>query len=199
MNHSEAIGVGVGEEQCSDDRALVMAAKAGEGEAFAELITRHRRCVLAVAQRITRNDADAEDVFQSACLKAFVHIRNFDGQSTFSTWLTRIAINSALMVLRGNRRANVTSIDDEMHGDSFRLRDPKVDVWAELRDRERAWHVETAIGRLQPGLRTVMQIQRQHEGSIKQTAELSGLSVSNVKSRLFRARRELRRQLQARV
>jgi RNA polymerase sigma-70 factor (ECF subfamily) len=175
---------------------LVSAAKAGEEQAFTELLARNRRKILPVAQRITKNHSDSEDVFQTTCLQAFVHISRFDGRSKFSTWVMRIAINSALMGLRRNRAANATSMSELLEVDSFRLRDPKVDVWEELRERERAWHVERAIGQLQPRLRTVMQLQRQHQGSIKRTAELSGLSIPAVKSRLFRARRELRRYLQ---
>jgi RNA polymerase sigma-70 factor (ECF subfamily) len=152
---------------------------------------------LTVAQRITNNHADAEDVFQTTCLQAFVHVCRFDGRSKFSTWQTRIAINSALMVLRRNRAANATSMNDLVEGDSYRLRDQRVDIWAEIQERERAWHVERAICQLQPCLRRVMQILRQFQGSIKQTAELSGLSIPATKSRLFRARRELRRHLQA--
>ena len=197
MNYSETISARIGRKQYSDDSALVMAAKAGEGEALTELITRHRMRILTVAQRITKNRADAEDVFQSTCMQVFIHVCRFDGRSKFSTWVTRIAINNALMVLRRNRRANAISINDSAEGDFCKLKDPKVDVWAEIQERERAWQVERAIGRLQPCLRTVIQIQRQHQGSIKRTAELAGLSISAVKSRLFRARREVRRYLQA--
>lgn len=179
----------------SDEAALVTAAKAGEEQAFAELLVRHRRRILIIVQRITRNHEDSEDVFQITCMQAFVHICRFDGRSKFSTWLTRIAINSALMSLRRNRPRNTTSMSDLVEGDSSWLRDSKVDVWAEIQERERAWHLENAIGQLRPCLRTVMQLQRQHEGSVKRTAELSGLSIQAVKSRLFRARRELRRQL----
>jgi len=182
---------------CSDEAALVTAAKAGEEQAFTELLARHRRRILTIVQRITRNHEDSEDVFQITCMQAFVHICRFDGRSKFSTWLTRIAINSALMSLRRNRSRNATSMSDLVEGDSSWLRDPKVDVWGEIRERERAWHVERAICQLRPCLRTVIQLQRQHQGSIKRTAELSGLSIPTVKSRLFRARRELRRHLQA--
>jgi RNA polymerase sigma-70 factor (ECF subfamily) len=197
VNFTDAIRRHGQQKSDSDDTALVIAAKAGEGEAFTELITRHRKLILTVAQRITNNHADAEDVFQTTCLQAFVHVCRFDGRSKFSTWQTRIAINSALMVLRRNRAANATSMNDLVEGDSYRLRDQRVDIWAEIQERERAWHVERAICQLQPCLRSVMQIQRQFQGSIKQTAELSGLSIPATKSRLFRARRELRRHLQA--
>jgi len=180
---------------------LVIAAKAGEKQAFTELFTRHRRRVLAVAQRITNNHADAEDVLQNAFLQAFRHLCKFDGRAQFSTWLTRIAINSALMGMRRNRVARAASLDDLATSDSYRLwdlKDPKDGIWVDLLQRERVASMETAIDELQPCLRSVIQIQRWHQGSVKQTAELAGLSLSATKSGLFRARRELRRRLQAR-
>ena len=197
MNPSEKINAAVGRESYADETALVMAAKAGKEEAFTELIIRHRERILSVAGRITNNQADAEDVYQTTCLQVFLHICGFDCRSRFSTWVTRIAINTALMLLRRHRVANTTSMDDVFEFDPSRLTDPKADICAEVLSQERAWHLERAISELHPQLRTVMQLQTRQQGSIKQTAELTGLSVPATKSRLFRARRELRRHLQA--
>jgi RNA polymerase sigma factor (sigma-70 family) len=180
----------------SEESTFVAAAKAGEWDAITELMARHRGRILAVATRITNNHADAEDVFQTTCLQVLMHVSQFDGRSMFSTWVTRIAINSSLMVLRRNRSASNISMEELTANDSARLKDLKADTWAEVFDHELTSHVETAIGRLQPRLRAVMLVQRRHQGSIKQTAELAGLSVAATKSRLFRARRELRRHLQ---
>jgi len=181
----------------SEESTLVSAARAGGRDAITELIGRHRGRILAVATRITNNQADAEDVFQNTCLQVFIHVSKFDGRSMFSTWVTRIAINASLMVLRRNRSANNISMEELTVSDTGRLRDLRADTWAEVFDHELTSHVERAIGRLQPGLRAVMQVQRRHQGSIKQIAEVAGLSVAATKSRLFRARRELRRHLQA--
>ena len=197
MNPSETINAALSWESYADETALVMAAKAGKEEAFTELIIRHRERILSVAGRITNNQADAEDVYQTTCLQVFLHICGFDCRSKFSTWVTRIAINSALMLLRRHWAANTTSMDDVIEFDPSRLRDPKADIWAEVLSQERAWHLERAISELHPRLRTVMQLQTRQQGSIKQTAELTGLSIPATKSRLFRARRELRRHLQA--
>src|ERR1700730_11615633 len=85
------------------DGALVAAAKCGDAQAFAELVVRYKHRVSAVAQRITRNREDAEDVVQESFHKAFVHLARFEERSQFSTWLTRIVMNEALMVLRRRR------------------------------------------------------------------------------------------------
>jgi len=197
VNSVGTISVQIGSESRLDETALVMAAKAGEEEAFAELILRHRVRILAAAMRITKNHADAEDVFQTASMQAYVHLRGFDCRSSFSTWMMRIAINTALMLLRKKRAVRTTLTDDLSGFDACHLKDRKADVWAELLDRERALHLDKAIRALQPRLRTVIEIHSRQQGSIKQTAELSGLTVTATKSRLFRAKRELRRQLQA--
>ena len=86
--------------ETSNDETLVAAAKTGEHQAFSELWNRHSKKTFSTMYRITRNRQDAEDALQDAFLKAYVHLKNFDGRSSFSTWLTRIAINSALMILR---------------------------------------------------------------------------------------------------
>lgn len=197
MNSVETMKVQISNERYVDETALVMAAKAGEEEAFAELIRRHRVRILAAAMRITKNYADAEDVFQIASMQAYVHLCRFDCRSKFSTWMMRIAINTALMLLRRNRAARITLTEDFSELDACWHKDPKADIWAELLSRERGWHLEKAIRALQPRLRTVVELQTRQHGSIKQTAELSGLTVPATKSRLFRARRELRRQLHA--
>src|SRR5258708_5090418 len=93
---------------CED--ALVAAAKQGQAEAFATLCQPYARRLIRNAHRITRNHEDAEDALQDALLSAFIHIKNFDGRSSFSTWLTRIAINSALMTPGKTRRSRQTSI-----------------------------------------------------------------------------------------
>src|SRR5260370_1987320 len=87
----------------NEEAALVLAAKSGDGPAFEILIERYQRRVVAVVRRFTRNREDAEDVVQQSLQKAFVHLHNFKGKSRFSTWLTRIAINEALMLLRRGR------------------------------------------------------------------------------------------------
>ena len=94
-----------------EEAALVLAAKRGDGRAFEILIERYQRRILAVALRFTRIREDAEDIGQQSFQKAFVHLGKYKGESSFSTWLTRIAINEALMWLRRGRRRREMSID----------------------------------------------------------------------------------------
>src|ERR1700704_6530727 len=94
-----------------EDAALVAGAKTGDARAFELLVQRHEGKIFSLAQRMTRNREDAEDVVQQSFQKAFIHLKKFEGDSLFSTWLTRIAINEALMLLRrrsGTREVPIT-------------------------------------------------------------------------------------------
>ena len=125
MNPCKTSSAAIRREQTPDDTALVIAAKAGNEEAFTKLIIRHRGRILAVVKRITNNHADAEDVFQTTSLQVFVHICRFDCRSKFSTWVTRIAINTALMLLRRHRAVVTASLEHVMEVDPSRLREPR--------------------------------------------------------------------------
>src|SRR5579862_4198465 len=96
-----------------EEEALVMAAKSGNEHAFETLVERYRRRMLAVASRLTHVREDAEDITQQSFQKAFVHLHTFEGESSFSTWLTRITVNEALMLLRRGRGRREISIDEE--------------------------------------------------------------------------------------
>src|SRR5258708_32610535 len=96
----------------NEEAVLVLAAKSGDGHAFEILIKRYQRRILAIARRFTRIREDAEDIVQQSLQKAFVHLHKFEEKSRFSTWLTRIAINEALMLLRTGRGLREESIDD---------------------------------------------------------------------------------------
>ena len=101
-----------------NENTVIAAAKRGQTAAFDELWQSHTKRILRTTYRITRNREDAEDALQDSFLRAFLHIKDFDGRSSFSTWLTRIAINSALMILRKKRSALELSIDDPGNHDS---------------------------------------------------------------------------------
>jgi len=101
-------------EPVSDELALVQAAKGGEVGAFEELVRRYDRNVFRIAQHITQNREDAEDVVQDAFLKAYSNLDQFQGQSKFYTWLVRIAVNEALMKLRRRRPERTVSLDEEV-------------------------------------------------------------------------------------
>jgi RNA polymerase sigma-70 factor (ECF subfamily) len=179
------------------DEVLVAAAKLGDHPAFAELWTRHSHTAFKMACRIMGNRDDAEDVIQDAWMKAYVHLKAFDGRAKFSTWLTRITINSALMTLRRKRAHPETSMEIE-DGGTWRLceiTDQTKDVEELYARHERAERLRRAICRLQPTLRNVVEIHQLSDRSVKEVAELAGLSVAATKSRLLRARIVLRRAL----
>jgi RNA polymerase sigma-70 factor, ECF subfamily len=179
------------------DEVLVAAAKSGNHPAFAELWTRHSNSAFKMAYRIVENRDDAEDVIQDAWMNAYVHLRTFDGRSKFSTWIIRIAINSALMTLRRKRVHPETSME-VVDGESWRhfeIADPTEDVEDFYVRCERAESLRRAIRRLQPTLRNVIEIRQLNDRSVKEIAELAGISVAATKSRLLRARKVLRRAL----
>ena len=103
--------------KAAPEDTLVAEAKGGGHQAYVELCRRHRSLVFQIVQRITRNEGDTEDVLQESWMKAFIHIKSFNAKSTFSTWMTRIAINSALMMLRKRRGRTETSLDDPSGSD----------------------------------------------------------------------------------
>lgn len=180
------------------DSAVIGAAKRGDMEAFEELVRRHRQRVLAVAQRITRNREDAEDVAQECFHKAFLHLGDFEEKARFSTWLTRIAMNEAFMLLRRKRgtvEVLTESSDDRGQSMSESFVDfgpsPEESCW----QRERTEILTRAINRLSPNLRTAIVLCEIEELSARETAGVLGASVTAVKSRLFHGRRKLQRTL----
>ena len=177
------------------DEALVAAAKLRDHPAFVELWTRHSRTAFNVAYRITGNRDDAEDAIQDAWMKAYVHLGTFDGRARFSTWLTRIAINSALMILRRKRARSETSMEIA-DGDTWQhweIADQTKNVEELYARHERVEHLRQAICRLHPTLRNVVEIRQSDDRSVKEVAELAGISVAATKSRLLRARKILRK------
>lgn len=181
-----------------DDTRLVSAARAGDRSAFTELYERHSRKVLPRIYRIVKNREDAEDVLQDAVLSAFVHLKSFEGRSNFTSWLTRIAINSALMVLRKRRGAEISI--EQLRDDSKNPRTWEPQGHSETPEacyarRESEELLRNAIQRLPFIFRDSLELQHAREYSSSQVAEELGVSVSAAKSRLMRARRTLRRRL----
>ena len=179
------------------DEDLVAAAKSGDHPAFVELWTRHSKTAFNMVYRITRNQDDAEDVVQDAWMKAYVNLNTFDGRSKFSTWLTRIAINSALMILRRKRARPETSLEitDGETWQHWEIADQTKKIEELYARHERVERLRRAICRLQPTLRNVVEIHQSHDRSIKEIADLAGISVAATKSRLLRARKILREAL----
>jgi RNA polymerase sigma-70 factor, ECF subfamily len=180
------------------DDILVAVAKFGDHHAFAELWTRHSKTAFKVAYRITGNRDDAEDAIQDAWMKAYTHLNTFDGRAKFSTWLTRIAINSSLMILR-RKRSHPESSMEITDGDTWKYReiaDQTKNVEELYARHERVERLRRAICCLQPTLRNVVEIHQSNDRSVKEVAELAGISVAATKSRLLRARRILRKAFQ---
>jgi len=180
------------------DAALVAATKCGETLAFEKLVLRYKRRVFALAQRITNNREDAEDVVQDSFHKAFLHLGKFQEKSQFSTWLTRIAMNEAFMLLR--RRRGVLevlpeNIDDAPESASTPFVDQRPSPEESCWRRERSDLLTKAINQLGPKTRTAILLRNIEERSLVETAEILGTSIGVVKSRLFQGRRKLRETL----
>src|SRR6202161_4165177 len=180
------------------DMCLVAAAKNGDHQAYAELCRRHSQRTLRTVLRITRNIADAEDTLQEALLKAYTPIGEFDGRVAFCSWVRRIAINAALMLLRKRRSQPVYGFEVDPEADDFRLPEPAETSYnPEESCIQSALENELAkaIRYLPPCLRVVIQLRCQEHASVAQIAKTLGISESAVKSRLFRARSGIRRHL----
>jgi RNA polymerase sigma factor (sigma-70 family) len=188
--------LGITTDTC--DMHLVAAAKNGDHQAYAELCRRHSQRTLRTVLRITRNIADAEDTLQESLLKAYTHIGEFDGRSAFSTWLTRIAINNALMLLRKRRSQPGHCFETDPQAEDFKFpeptgssHNPEESCIQNALENELA----NAIRYLPPSLWDVVQHRYREHASVAQTAKTLGISESAVKSRLFRARSKIRRHL----
>jgi RNA polymerase sigma-70 factor, ECF subfamily len=184
-------------DPAATDEALVEAAKLGDQPAFLELWRRHSNRVFKTSYGITRNREDAEDVIQDTWLKAYRHLNTFDGRAKFATWLTRIAVNSSLMILR-RRRSHPEASMEIMDGDTWQHRDiaDQAKNAEELYARhEKLEQLRREICCLRPTLRIVVEIRESNDRSVEEVAELAGLSVAATKSRLARARGVLRKAL----
>src|ERR1700721_3030197 len=181
-----------------DEPVLVAAAQAGDISASETRVSRYERKIFRLAQNITQNREDAEDVMQEAFLKAYEHLSGFQGNSRFYTWLVRIAVNQALMKLR-KRRPNQVSIDEEVNtGEDLIPRE--IEDWGpspedRYKQTEMSDILSSSIADLDPPFRIVFQLRDIEELSTEETAEALGLSVPAVKSRLLRARLKLRQKL----
>ena len=177
------------------DEELVAAAKNGDELGFESLAKRHQRRIFALAFRYTQVREDAEDIVQESFRKAFAHLQRFEGKSSFSTWLTRIAINEALMSLRRRRARHEVPADDWSDDDgttpSPDLADASPDPEATFLQKEKARIVSAAIRHLKPGMRRAIELRELGDLSTEETARRMGLSVAAIKARVFHARKEL--------
>jgi RNA polymerase sigma-70 factor (ECF subfamily) len=176
------------------ENGLVESAKAGAHAAFEELCRRHSRAIFRTILRITRHQEDAEDALQDSVLRAFLHLKNFDGRSSFSTWFTRIGINSALMVLRKKRTCREVGVDDSKWMTYPTLRkssDPEYLCF----EKEKRDVVRDAVRMLPRRLRGVIEVHYYQELRVQEVGRVMDISEAATKSRLLRAKRELSKAL----
>src|ERR1043165_9541866 len=184
-----------------DEGLLVAQSREGDPRAFGELVKRYEGKIFRLAQHITQNREDAEDVLQETFMKAYEHLEQFKGDSKFYTWIVRIAVNQALMKLRRRRTDKSFSLDETIDtGEDTVVRE--IATWEENPEQrfsreEIAQIMDSAIETLEPIYRSVFVLRDVEDLSTEETAEALGLSVPAVKSRLLRARLQLREKLTA--
>jgi RNA polymerase sigma factor (sigma-70 family) len=183
------------------EEQLIAAAKGGDEVALETLFNRHERRIFVLAFRYTRVREDAEDIVQQTFQKAFVHLQKFEGKSSLSTWLTRIAINQALMLLRSRRGLREILIGD-LSGEAtpaLELADANPNPEASYLQREKTQILSAAMRQLGPGMRKAIELRELGELSTRDTAAHMGVSIGTIKARVFRARRKLARALRCHV
>ena len=180
------------------DDELVGQAVAGDDSAFSELVERHRVANFKLAFSILRDRSDAEDEVQNATWKAYSHLNQFNFEAKFSTWMSRIVVNQCLMRLRKDRRARFLYIDDVRIGEekaTLELRDPAATPEANLGKCEVSRILREEVNRMPPLLKRVFWMREIEERPMPDVAESLGISLAAAKSRLLRARQELKERL----
>ncbi|GAC1656968.1 MAG: RNA polymerase sigma factor [Acidobacteriaceae bacterium] len=186
-------------EDTGEELELVTAARNGDVDAFSKLVSKYDRNVFRIANHITQNREDAEDVVQDAFLKAYKNLDRFQGNSKFYTWLVRIAVNEALMRLRKRRNAKTVSMDEDVETDEGSMPREIAD-WTPNPEQQYGTSelneiLTKTINGLSPGFKTVFLLRDVEGLSTEETADALGLSIPAVKSRLLRARLQLRERL----
>jgi RNA polymerase sigma-70 factor, ECF subfamily len=185
------------------DESLVERARAKDEAAFEELVSRYEDKLYRLAMRFVRNETDAQEILQEAFLSAWRNLPSFEGRAQFGSWMYRVTVNASLMLLRSRNRHPEVNVDDveptalnnAVAEDGQRVRGNS--DWAEradsqLQSAEMRKHIQTSVDALPDGLRTVFLLRDVEELSTENTADLLGLSVPAVKTRLHRARLALR-------
>jgi RNA polymerase sigma factor (sigma-70 family) len=180
------------------NEGLIAAAQSGQEWAFVELCARHAKRAFSMIYSVTRNREDAEDALQDSMLRAFQHLRQFDGRSSFATWFTRIGINCALMILRKKRVRPEVAMEVTAEIESWQhwqISGQATDPEKHYVVHERSRNLRRAIGQLPPSLRFVIEQGQMKGDSTRQIADRMGITVPATKSRLARARVALRKSL----
>lgn len=187
---------GIGSPSITEEEAALLAsARAGDSAAFECLVMPHWDALLRTTQRILRNREDAEDAVQTALLDAFRNLNGFHGRSRFSSWLTRIAMNAALLRLRVSRRKRETSLDDVTEEGkpraSRQLVETRLNPEQEFLSNERRVLLRKGLKRLRPPDVKILHLRTMQELSAEETARILEVPVKTMKSRLHRARMKL--------
>jgi RNA polymerase sigma-70 factor (ECF subfamily) len=184
-------------ERVPDDRALVMRARNGDRDAFAELVRRHQRRVWMVCRQYVGVD-EADPATQDSLVKAYEGLASFDGRSAFSTWLTRIAINTCLDMLRRRRREGVKAVmpdDDDPGGAAAHVPDDAVDPEGRSMQRQAVARLEQLERGLPERQREIFRLRFYAEMELDAIADALSVHVGTVKTQLHRAVHRLRREL----
>jgi RNA polymerase sigma-70 factor (ECF subfamily) len=182
-----------------DESILVAQSRQGDTVAFGELVRRYEAKIFRLALHVTQNREDGEDVLQETFMKAYEHLDQFQGNSKFYTWIVRIAVNQALMKLRRRKTDKSVSLDETIDtGEDTIVRE--IAAWDENPEQrfsreELGGILDTAVESLEPPYRSVFVLRDIEELSTEETADALGLSIPAVKSRLLRARLQLREKL----
>lgn len=181
----------------SAETALIEAICAGRNDLFYQLVQPYERSIYFAAYSILRNEADAEDAAQEAVLKALKNLKSFRREAKFSTWLVQITINEARMKLRKDRRSQYESMDESVNNDEGDFIPKDFADWREipsesLQRKELKDALKRALDSLSPIYREVLMLRDVEHLSISETAEALGISEANVKTRLLRARLQMR-------
>ena len=164
-------------------------------EALQEMFLASRPKFVGMAYSILRNKEDAEDAVQDAFLSAYVHLRNFEGRSAFTTWFTRIVLNAALMVLRKRTNSRIDSLPESSSSGEIswteRIPTPQPDPEMVCAEGETFQLIDVLLGKMSPVLRQSFTMTYYDEMSSREACTLLGVSIGTFKSRVFRARRHL--------
>lgn len=189
------------ESSVRSDPELVAQARNGGMEAFGELVARHRHTCVNIAASMLRDRAEAEDEVQKACIKAYEHLDQYKGEAEFLTWLLRIVVNECLMLIRVKRRTRFLYVDG---GDAWDGNPGPIELPAEIVDPEESMishelinFLQREIRRIPPLLRNVLMLRDVQDLPIEDVAARLNITVPAAKSRLLRARSELRHRMTA--
>ena len=195
VDRRSSVDLDFNQKRALRDQELVAKAKAGSSAAFAQLRNIYEGKLYSTVIGITKNREDAEDVLQDTFLRAYMALRGFEGRSTVYSWLTRIAINSALMILRRRRTRAEVSFDcptrEEDGKPALEIKDAAPNPEQLYDQRQRTIHLMRSIKKLAPNLRVPIEITLAQECSMKEIARTLDISVAAVKARLHRARGRL--------